>query len=369
MAAYNLAPILNGITIFGGNTAGSTPNLPLASGQVWTYAAGTTTPLGAYQTNAGTIWTNPIVLDSAGRVPGSIYFPNGVAYKFVVKDSLGNTIPDATYDNLIGIGDTSGAVSAAEWIASGAVPTYAGVAQFTTPGNTTATFQVGRRVQATVTAGTAYGTITSSSFGVATTVNLDMDVGQALDSGLTAVNVGFLGTTGNHVSVPMAWVNDLSLRGLTATSVTATNLAGALTGNVTGNLTGNVTGGTVSGTTGTFSSTVSAANGTTGTNVVNWSQFAQSLGTTGYVTLPGGLIIQWGSATSLNGGGSLVTTFVTQGGIAFPNNNYAVYVQPQGTTTPPLVTLTIGNLTKTGFQNNGPSGQGTVAFSYLAIGN
>ena len=308
MAAYNLAPILNGITIFGGNTAGSTPNLPLASGQVWTYAAGTTTPLGAYQTNAGTIWTNPIVLDSAGRVPGSIYFPNGVAYKFVVKDSLGNTIPDATYDNLIGIGDTSGAVSAAEWIASGAVPTYAGVAQFTTPGNTTATFQVGRRVQATVTAGTAYGTITSSSFGIATTVNLDMDVGQALDSGLTAVNVGFLGTTGNHVSVPMAWVNDLSLRGLTANSVTATTLSGAL-------------------------------------------------------------IIQWGSATSLNGGGSLVTTFVTQGGIAFPNNNYAVYVQPQGTTTPPSVTLTIGNLTKTGFQNNGPSGQGTVAFSYLAIGN
>jgi hypothetical protein len=163
----------------------------------------------------------------------------------------------------------------------------------------------------------------------------------------------------------MAWVNDLSLRGLTATSVTATNLAGALTGNVTGN----VTGGTVSGTTGTFSSTVSAANGTTGTNVVNWSQFAQYIGSTGSIALHGGLTLKWGTCSSVNGGGSQAVTFTGTGNTAFATNCFAVYVQVQSAGTPPQITITIGNLSTTGFTNYGPSGQGNVNMSYLAIGN
>jgi len=80
----------------------------LTGGKLYTYAAGTTTPLASYTTNAGsTARTNPIVLDSAGRVPdgGEIWLINGSQYKFVLKDSTDVLI--ATYDNVTGIGDTS----------------------------------------------------------------------------------------------------------------------------------------------------------------------------------------------------------------------------------------------------------------------
>ena len=44
--------------------------IPLAGGFIYTYLAGTSTPQPTYTTNAGNIaHTNPIVLDSAGRVP------------------------------------------------------------------------------------------------------------------------------------------------------------------------------------------------------------------------------------------------------------------------------------------------------------
>ena len=75
----------------------------LSYGQIYTYAAGTTTPRTTYTTSAGTIASaNPIILDASGRVPGGeIWLTNGLAYKFVVQDSVGSTI--GTYDNITGI--------------------------------------------------------------------------------------------------------------------------------------------------------------------------------------------------------------------------------------------------------------------------
>jgi hypothetical protein len=76
----------------------------LTGGKLYTYAAGTTTPLTSYTTNAGTVArTNPIVMDAAGRVPdgGEIWITSAV-YKFVLTDSTDVLI--ATYDNISGIG-------------------------------------------------------------------------------------------------------------------------------------------------------------------------------------------------------------------------------------------------------------------------
>jgi len=76
----------------------------LTGGKLYTYLAGTTTPAIAYTNSGGaTAWTNPIVLDAAGRVSGSgeIWLADGVAYKFVLKDSTDVLI--ATYDNITGI--------------------------------------------------------------------------------------------------------------------------------------------------------------------------------------------------------------------------------------------------------------------------
>jgi hypothetical protein len=74
----------------------------LSGGKLYTYAAGTTTPVATYtSSNGATAHTNPIVLDSAGRVPsGEIWLTVGVAYKFVLKDSSDVLI--ATYDNVSG---------------------------------------------------------------------------------------------------------------------------------------------------------------------------------------------------------------------------------------------------------------------------
>ena len=75
----------------------------LSGGLVYTYAAGTTTPQAAYTTSSGsTAHTNPIVLDSAGRVAsgGEIWLTDAVAYKFVLKTSTAVTI--GTYDNVTG---------------------------------------------------------------------------------------------------------------------------------------------------------------------------------------------------------------------------------------------------------------------------
>ncbi|MDB5956736.1 glycosyl hydrolase family 28-related protein [Ramlibacter sp.] len=73
--------------------------LALVGGQVSTFAAGTTTPQATYtDSTGGTPNTNPIVLNSRGEC--ICYLDPSLTYKFVVKDSLGNTI--STYDNLSG---------------------------------------------------------------------------------------------------------------------------------------------------------------------------------------------------------------------------------------------------------------------------
>ena len=79
----------------------------LTGGKLYTYAAGTTTPLPSYTTSVGNVArTNPIILDAAGRVPdsGEIWITSA-PYKFVLKDS--NDVLIATYDNVSGIGAAS----------------------------------------------------------------------------------------------------------------------------------------------------------------------------------------------------------------------------------------------------------------------
>jgi len=80
--------------------------VPLAGGLIYTYAAGTTTPQATYTTSAGTVaHPNPIVLNSAGRVPGGEIWLLPASYKFVLQTSAAVLI--ATYDNV-----TSGSVPA-----------------------------------------------------------------------------------------------------------------------------------------------------------------------------------------------------------------------------------------------------------------
>ena len=79
---------------------------PLAGGLIYTYAAGTTTPLTSYTTSAGNVAnTNPIVLDSAGRLPSQLWLTTTSIYKFVLQTSTATQI--GSYDNIAGAVDSA----------------------------------------------------------------------------------------------------------------------------------------------------------------------------------------------------------------------------------------------------------------------
>ena len=60
--------------------------LPLVGGKIYTYAAGTSTPIATYVDSAAvTTNTNPIILDSYGQA--NIWLINTTGYKFIVKDA------------------------------------------------------------------------------------------------------------------------------------------------------------------------------------------------------------------------------------------------------------------------------------------
>ena len=94
--AVNLSPIGNGFQFF------TTTGIPLAGGKIYTYQAGSSTPLATYTDNTGSVANaNPIVLGTDGRPATEIWLTYGYNYKFVLKDANDTTIQ--TYDNLYGI--------------------------------------------------------------------------------------------------------------------------------------------------------------------------------------------------------------------------------------------------------------------------
>jgi hypothetical protein len=81
---------------------------PLSGGKLFTYEAGTTTPQATYTTSAGNVaHANPIILDSAGRIPGGeLWLLVNVSYKFRLENSAGTLL--WTVDDVPGSGTTDG---------------------------------------------------------------------------------------------------------------------------------------------------------------------------------------------------------------------------------------------------------------------
>ncbi len=191
MASYFLSPIGNDTPFYKGGVQ--------ASGcKLFTYVAGSTTKQNTYTDNTGnTANANPILLNSEGYPASggnviSIWLTQGATYKFVLAPSTDTDPPSSpiwTRDNISGIDDVS--LSQSEWV-SGPAPTYVSATQFTLVGDQTNNFHVGRRVKYTVTAGTGYATITASAFSAVTTVTVDSQGSNAVDSGLSAVSYSLL---------------------------------------------------------------------------------------------------------------------------------------------------------------------------------
>jgi len=94
--AVNLSPIGNGFQFFNND------GLPLNAGKLYTYQAGSTTPLATFTDSSGLIAnTNPIILGTDGRPPSTIWLTEGFFYKFLLATSSNVTIQ--TYDNIYGI--------------------------------------------------------------------------------------------------------------------------------------------------------------------------------------------------------------------------------------------------------------------------
>ena len=173
---------------------------PLNAGLINTYTAGSSTPQPTYTTSIGNVANaNPIVLGVDGRPPSEIWLTAGVAYKFVLTDSLSNIL--GTYDNLVGINDISPTSTSIEWITSALTGlSYISGTSFSVSGDQTGILTVNRRIKTTNTGGTIYSYISASSFGAGvTTVTVVSDSG-SLDSGLSALFYGILNPT--NPSIP-----------------------------------------------------------------------------------------------------------------------------------------------------------------------
>jgi len=116
--AVNLSPVGGAAAQFFTNTGAV-----LTGGKLYTYAAGTTTPVATYTSSSGaTAHSNPIILDSAGRVPGGeIWITVGTSYKFVLRDSTDVLI--GTYDNILSSVNTDASLVSYTPAGAGAVTT------------------------------------------------------------------------------------------------------------------------------------------------------------------------------------------------------------------------------------------------------
>ena len=181
---------------------------PYSGARLFFYQSGTSTKLNVYTDSTGnTAASNPTTLNSSGYpvLSSTVFAPWGTVgqtYKILLAPPGSDDPPSTSIwsiDNVAGINDISSAID--QWVASSLTPTYISSTSFSVTGDQTSTFSVGRRVRSTVTAGTAYGTIKSSTFGSVTTVVVANDSGSALDAGLSAVSYGLL--TATNPSTPL----------------------------------------------------------------------------------------------------------------------------------------------------------------------
>jgi len=179
--------------------------VPANGGQLFFYAAGTSTKTTVYKDNAGAVtWSNPIVLDSGGNLPsgGEVWFQSGITYKVVFAPSNDTDPPTSPYwtkDNLAGMNDVNNTISALEWVV-GTTPTFISTTSFSLVGDLTSTYTAGRRIKTTNTGGTIYSTVISSAYGGVTTVVTVANDSGVLDSGMTDVSYGLLNPVNPSIS-------------------------------------------------------------------------------------------------------------------------------------------------------------------------
>ena len=159
--------------------ATDTNGAPLAGGQLFTYAAGTSVLLPTYSDAAGVVPnTNPVILDSLG---GAVVRGNA-NYKFVLKDTASNTL--WTMDNVLLYNAQS-----QFWTRDALTPVYVGASSFTLTGDQTANYVTNRALHL-IQNSSAYGYVLSASYSSGTGLTTVNVTGATVDAGLSAVEYG-----------------------------------------------------------------------------------------------------------------------------------------------------------------------------------
>jgi hypothetical protein len=170
-------------------------------------------------------------------------------------------------------------------------------------------------------------------------------------------NTAQLATTA-FVTTAVGTPGTMSLQNANAVAITGGTVAATFTGNLTGNTAGVHTGAVTGNVTGN-SDTV-----TNGVYTTNFTGSNQSKATNGYQKLPGGLIIQWGTISSLGDNVSETITFP----LAFPTAVVSFVATAEGTSALSDVAYIFRSLTTTNVIVTQMFNSSNVGGRYMAIG-
>lgn len=184
------------------------------------------------------------------------------------------------------------------------------------------------------------------------------DIATALTA--STANDGQTTITGNW-SFSGKNISNVGTLSATAVAATSASTSGGLTvGNA---LTVTTGGATITGNsivTGTVTVTVA---GTSGNQVVNYSQFPATLASPGTTTLPNGLIVKWGTGSTTLGAASVAFA------AAFPTACRNIQITPSGATgTLTIRPLALGAFNASGFDVWGDATE-SFGFNWVAIGH
>lgn len=250
------------------------------------------------------------------------------------------------------IGDSSASTGAFTTLAASSTVSGAGfTARFSTPGpigdSSASTGAFTTLAASSTVSGTGFtarfatpGPIgnTSASTGAFTTVSASGQVTSTVSTG----------------TAPFVVASTTNVANLNAASLSGATFAAP----------GAIGGGTPS--TGAFTTLTASTAGTTGTQVVNFSQFNPSVVASGYTLLPGGLIFQWGSGTTPIGGAVAVGFPITFPAAVF-SLTISVVGPGFGNGVVATVPTTAGFNAITGNNSTGVQG-GPVLFHWKATG-
>lgn len=215
----------------------------LSGGKIYTYAAGTTTPLATYTSRTGlTANTNPIVLDAYGRTPEQVWSTEGLLYKYVVAKS--DDVVLRTWDNI------GGSVVASDLGASLAAPSGSSLVGFLQSGTgaVAKTVQTKLResvsvldfgtnaipgttnmttaIQAAISSGAKCVYIPSGTYLITSAITISSDI-QLIGYGMPIIKNS---TAGSHVfsaaSISTVHIEGIAFEGLASSNLPSTSVGG-----------------------------------------------------------------------------------------------------------------------------------------------